>query len=246
MIRSTVCMVLCGLALATSAAAQQTIGGCTVLPPENIWNTPVDTLPVRADSATLVNTIGASRGFHPDFGAGLWDGGLMGIPVVAVPGSQTKYQTTFLYPDESDPGPYAIPLNAPIEGGSASTGDRHAIALDTTNCILYELYYAFPEANGWNAGSGAIFDLKSNALRPDGWTSGDAAGLPVVPGLIDYDEVAAGEIKHALRFTAPQSRNAYVWPARHFASSLTGSQYPRMGERFRLKASVEPNGDHAG
>ena len=239
MIRSTVCMVLCGLALATSAAAQQTIGGCTVLPPENIWNTPVDTLPVRADSATLVNTIGASRGFHADFGSGLWNGGLMGIPFVTVPGSQTKYQVTFLYPDESDPGPYAVPLNAPIEGGSGSTGDRHAIAIDTTNCILYELYYAFPEANGWNAGSGAIFDLKSNALRPDGWTSGDAAGLPIVPGLINYDEVASGEIKHAIRFTAPQTRREYVWPARHYASSLTGAQYPRMGERFRLKASFD-------
>ena len=237
MIRSTVCMVLCGLALASSAAAQQTIGGCTVLPPENIWNTPVDTLPVRADSATLVNTIGASRGFHADFGSGLWNGGLMGIPFVTVPGSQTKYQVTFLYPDESDPGPYAIPLNAPIEGGSGSTGDRHAIAIDTTNCILYELYYAFPEANGWNAGSGAIFDLRSNALRPQGWTSADAAGLPIVPGLINYDEVASGEIKHAIRFTVPQTRREYVWPARHVASSLTGLQYPRMGERFRLKAS---------
>ena len=239
MIRSTVCTVLCGLALATSAAAQQTIGGCTVLPPENIWNTPVDTLPVRSDSATLVNTIGASRGFHADFGSGQWDGGPMGIPFVTVPGSQTKYQATFLYAAESDPGPYAVPLTAPIEGGSGATGDRHAIAIDTTNCILYELYYAFPEANGWNAGSGAIFDLKSNALRPDGWTSGDAAGLPVVPGLITYDEVASGEIKHAIRFTAPQTRNAYVWPARHFASSLTGLQYPRMGEYFRLKASFD-------
>ena len=239
MIRSTVCMVLCGLALATSAAAQQTIGGCTVLPPENIWNTPVDTLPVRADSATLVNTIGASRGFHADFGSGQWNGGDMGIPFVTVPGSQTKYPVTFQYAPESDPGPYAVPLNAPIEGGSGATGDRHAIAIDTTNCILYELYYAFPEANGWNAGSGAIFDLKSNALRPAGWTSGDAAGLPIVPGLITYDEVASGEIKHAIRFTVPQTRNAYVWPARHIASSLTGSQYPRMGERFRLKASFD-------
>ncbi|MEQ1907470.1 MAG: hypothetical protein ABMA15_01520 [Vicinamibacterales bacterium] len=239
MIRSTVCMVLCGLALATSAAAQQTIGGCTVLPPENIWNTPVDTLPVRADSATLVNTIGAGRGFHADFGSGQWDGGDMGIAFVKVPGSQTKYPVTFLYAPESDPGPYAVPLNAPIEGGSGATGDRHAIAIDTTNCILYELYYAFPEANGWNAGSGAIFDLKSNALRPAGWTSGDAAGLPIVPGLITYDEVASGEIKHAIRFTVPQTRNAYVWPARHIASSLTGAQYPRMGERFRLKASFD-------
>ena len=239
MIRTTVLAVAGALLLASNVLAQQVIGGCPVLPSNNIWNTPVDTLPVQANSATLVNTIGAGRGFHPDFGSGLWEGAPMGIPFVLVPGSQQKYPVTFDYSSEADPGPYAVPLNAPIEGGAASTGDRHTMAIDTTNCILYELYNAFPQSNSWIASSGAIFDLKSNALRPYGWTSTDAAGLPIVPGLITYDEVASGEIKHALRFTAPQTRAEFVWPARHLASSLTGSQYPRMGERLRLKASFD-------
>jgi len=239
MIRTTVLALVCGLTLAANAGAQQLIGGCPVLPSDNVWNTPIDTLPVRSDSATLVNTIGAGTGLHPDFGAGQWAGGPIGIPFILVPGSQTKYQASFMYAGDSDPGPYAVPLNAPIEGGSGSTGDRHAIAIDKDNCILYELYLAYADASGWSAGSGAIFNLKSNALRTDGWTSADAAGLPIVPGLVTYDEVASGEIKHAIRFTVPQTRKAYVWPARHYASSLTGTQYPRMGERLRLKASFD-------
>jgi hypothetical protein len=221
------------------AEAQQVIGGCPVLPANNVWNTPIQNLPVLSNSASMVTTIGASTGVHADFGAGLWDGGPIGIPFVTVTGSQTKYPATFLYADESDPGPYAVPLNAPIEGGSSSTGDRHAIAIDTTNCILYELYNSYPQASSWNADSGAIYDLKSNSLRPAGWTSADAAGLPIMPGLITYEEVQSGEIKHAIRFTVPQTRRAYVWPARHYASSLTGTQYPRMGERFRLKATFD-------
>lgn len=231
--------VILGLALATNAYGQQTIGTCSVLPANDIWNTPVDTLPVLSNSASMVSTIGASTGFHADFGAGLWDGGPIGIPFVSVPGTQAKYPATFLYVDESDPGPYAVPLTAPIEGGSGSTGDRHAIAIDTDHCVLYELYRAFPGASDWTADSGAIFDLKSNALRPSGWTSADAAGLPIMPGLVTYEEVQTGEITHAIRFTAPQSRRGFVWPARHYASSLTGTQYPRMGERFRLKAGFD-------
>jgi len=199
----------------------------------------VDTLPVLSNSGPMVTTIGASTGFHADFGAGMWNGGPIGIPFITVSGTQTKYPATFLYADESDTGPYAVPLNAPIEGGSSSTGDRHAIAIDTGHCILYELYNAFPQTSSWSADSGAIFDLNSNALRPSGWTSADAAGLPIMPGLVTYDEVLSGEIKHAIRFTAPRSRHEYVWPARHYASSLTGSQYPRMGERFRLKAGFD-------
>src|SRR5205085_5969383 len=132
-----------------------------------------------------------------------------------------------------------IPLNAPIEGVSNSTCDRHAIAVDATHCVLYELFGAHPQSAGWTADSGAIFDLRSNALRPVTWTSADAAGLPIMPGLVTYDEVLSGEIKHAIRFTAPQTRHEYVWPARHYASSLTGTQFPRMGERFRLKASFD-------
>jgi hypothetical protein len=233
-------VVACAIAAGQTSGPR--IGGCPVLPADNIWNTPVDKLPVHASSATFVNTIGATAGMHADFGSGLWDGGPIGIPFIQVAGSQTKYPVSFDYADESDPGPYAVPLNAPIEGGSSSTGDRHAIAVDVNNCILYELYYAFPQTASWTAGSGAIYNLNSDALRPDTWTSADAAGLPIMPGLVRYDEVAAGEIRHAIRFTVPQTRRAYVWPARHYASSLTGSQYPPMGQRFRLKASFDISG----
>jgi flagellar hook assembly protein FlgD len=219
------------------------IEGCQILPINNIWNTPIDTLPVDANSDLYINTIGAGSYVHADFGSGLWAGGPIGIPYTTVPGTQEKVPVTFLYDDESDPGPYPIPPDAPIEGGSGSDGDRHVLVLDQDNCILYELYYAYPQPDGsWIAGSGAIFDLKSNALRPAGWTSADAAGLPILPGLVRYDEVAAGEINHAIRFTAPQTRKAYVWPARHYASSLTGSQYPPMGQRFRLKANFDISG----
>jgi hypothetical protein len=237
--RSISVFFVAGLVAPGIAAAQQTIGGCLVLPANNIWNTPVDTLPVLANSAAMVTRIGASTGFHADFGAGTWNGGPIGIPFVTVPGTQARHPAAFYYASESDPGPYAVPLNAPIEGGSSSTGDRHAIAVDTANCVLYELYNAFPQPSSWNADSGAIFDLKSNALRPATWTSADAAGLPIVPGLVTYEEVLSGEIRHAIRFTAPQTRREYVWPARHYASSLTGTQYPRMGERFRLRAGFD-------
>ncbi|HLK47887.1 MAG TPA: hypothetical protein VKT49_07120 [Bryobacteraceae bacterium] len=235
--------VLLALGLAAWLPAQPpTAGTCTIFPADNIWNTPVDTLPLSPNSATYVNTIGASSPTHADFGSGLYGGGPIGIPWITVPGTQAKYPVKFDYADESDPGPYAIPLSAPIEGGSASTGDRHAIAIDTDNCILYELYSAYPQAASWQAGSGVIFDLKSNALRPAGWTSADAAGLPIQPGLARYDEVAAGEIRHALRFTVPHTQKAYIWPARHYASSLTGAQYPPMGQRFRLKANFDISG----
>ncbi len=157
------------------------VGGCSVLPADNIWNTPVDEFPVSPSSATWVNTIGATKTVHADFGSGAYDGGPIGIPYITVPRTQTKYPASFTYAGESDPGPYAIPLNAPIEGGSQSTGDRHAFAIDTDHCILYELYAAYPQAPSWIAGSGAIFNLLSNALRPSGWTSTDAAGLPVFP-----------------------------------------------------------------
>jgi hypothetical protein len=186
-----------------------------------------------------VNTIGPASGLKFDFGSGLWDGGPIGIPFVTVPATQTKYPATFLYQDESDTGPYAVPLNAPIEGGSQATGDRHALSFDTGNCILYELYRAFPQASSWRGDSGAIYNLRSNALRPAGWTSADAAGLPIFPGLVRYDEVLSGEIRHALRFTVPATQRAYIWPARHYASSRTDPIYPPMGVRFRLKASFD-------
>lgn len=219
------------------------LAGCDLFPADNIWNTPIDTAPVDANSATYVNTIGANRTLHPDFGSGLWEGGPIGIPFITVAGTQPKVAVSFDYADESDPGPYPVPTTAPIEGGPASDGDRHVLLLDQDNCQLYELYYAYPQADGsWTAGSGAIFDLKSHTLRPDGWTSADAAGLPILPGLVRYDEVASGEIRHAIRFTAPQTRRAYVWPARHYASSLTAANYPPMGQRFRLRADFALSG----
>jgi len=229
--------VLAGFILAGAAWAQSpTIGSCLVFPANNIWNMPVDQLPVSPNSATYVNTIGQSVTLHPDFGT-VYDGEPNGIPYVTVPGTQTLYPATFTYQSESDPGPYGIPLNAPIEGGSASTGDRHVISVDTTNCILYEMWSSYPQTASWEAGSGAIFNLTSNALRTAGWTSADAAGLAVFPGLMKYDEVLTGIITHAIRLTVPQTQDAYVWPARHLASSLTGAEYPPMGVRFRLKAS---------
>jgi hypothetical protein len=220
------------------------ISGCNVFPSDNVWNTPVDGLPVHTRSGDWVNTIGASRTFHADFGSGLWDGGPIGIPFIVVPQGQAKVNVSFEYDDESDAGPYPIPANAPIEGGASSSGDRHVLVLEQGTCKLYETFSSYPQGNGsWRAGSGAIYDLNVNGpLRPLGWTSADAAGLPILPGLVRYDEVAAGEIKHAIRFTVPQTKREFIWPARHQASSLTGNQYPPMGARFRLKADYNISG----
>ncbi len=220
------------------------LSGCPILPANNIWNAPINTLPVDANSAAYIATIGADTGLHADFGSGLWDGGPIGIPYIVVPVGQPFMPIHFTaYGDESDPCPYPIPVNAPIEGGAQSNGDRHVLVVDSGSCVLYELYRAFPQADGsWNADSGAIFDLGSHALRPDGWTSADAAGLPILPGLVRYDEVASGEIIHALRFTVPRTQRAYVWPARHFASSITDAAYPTMGQRFRLRTDFNISG----
>ncbi len=235
--------LVCFVGLAAIASGQApTVGTCTVFPADNIWNTRIDQLPVHPSSSTWVNTIGSTATLRADFGSGTYNGGPIGIPYITTPGTQTKYPATFLYQDESDTGPYAIPLNAPIEGGSASTGDRHAISIDTDNCILYEIYRAFPQTASWKGDSGAIFNLLSNALRPLTWTSTDAAGLPVFAGLVRYDEIVAGAIRHAIRFTVPQTQRAYVWPARHYASTLTGTQYPPMGARFRLRANFDISG----
>lgn len=212
--------------------------GRRLFPADNPWNQPVDTAQVDPNSAAIINNIGPTKAFHPDFGAN-WNGGPFGIPYVVVSGSQLKVPVSFDYWDESDPGPYPIPPNAPIEGGASSDGDRHVIVVDRDNWKLYELFYAFPQTNGsWTAGSGAVFDLNSNALRPAGWTSADAAGLPILPGLVRYEEVAAGEIAHAIRFTVSRSRRAYIPPARHWASSDIDPLRPPMGMRVRLKAGV--------
>lgn len=229
------------------AQSAPTLGGCPVLPADNIWNTPVDTLPLDPNSAAYISTIGPGDNVHADFGSGVWPPGSnspIGIPFDVVPASQPLVQiTSFLYASESDPGPYPIPPNAQIEGGPNGTGDRHVLVLRQGECKLYELYRAFPNGNGtWHADSGAVYDLNSNALRPDTWTSADAAGLPILPGLVRYEEVAAGEINHAVRFTVPQTRKAHIWPARHDASDLTGAQYPPMGQRFRLRANFDVSG----
>jgi hypothetical protein len=237
-----------GLAFASllvvgNALASSSVGGCALFPDDNVWNATVDTLPVDVNSQSYVATIGATKTLHADFGSGDWNGGPIGIPYTVVGSSQKKVNVVFDYGGESDPGPYPIPPNAPIEGGPQSTGDRHVLVVDAGNCILYELYSAYPQSDGtWHAGSGAIFNLASETLRPSTWTSADAAGLPILPGLVRFDEVASGKIAHALRFTAPQTRKAFVWPARHYASSLTGQQYPPMGQRFRLKAGFDISG----
>jgi hypothetical protein len=248
-------LIQCGLGLpllailffliSTPAQADSpTLGGCPVLPADNIWNTPVDTLPVDPNSAAYINTIGATRHVHADFGSGTWNGAPIGIPFVVVPPGQPLVDIHISpYASESDPGPYPVPPDAPVEGAPNTNGDRHTLVLRQGECRLYELYRAFRNPDdSWNAESAAKYDLNSNALRPAGWTSADAAGLPILPGLARYDEVAAGEITHALRFTVPETRRAYVWPARHYASSLTGAQYPPMGQRFRLKASFDISG----
>jgi hypothetical protein len=213
---------------------------CTIFPADNVWHADVSRLPVLRDSAAYVASIGASRGVHADFGAGLWEGGPIGIPITAVPAGQAGVKVSFEYASESDRVAYPIPRNAKIEGGPNSDGDRHVILLDRARCRAYELYAAYPRADGsWRAGSGAVFDLRANRLRQRGWTSADAAGLSILAGLVRYEEVAAGRVDHAIRVTAPRTRNAYVWPARHAASSSSDRTLPPMGLRLRLKSSVD-------
>jgi hypothetical protein len=223
--------------------AGASLNGKRLFPADNDWNRDVSGDPVDPNSANLVASMGLTTSLHPDFGT-VWNGAPNGIPYVVVSGSQAKVPITFdAYGDESDPGPYPAPLDAPIEGGPNGAGDRHVIVVDRDDWKLYELYRAFPNGAGWSADSGAVYDLNSNALRPAGWTSADAAGLPIFPGLVRYDEVfGAKAISHALRFTASHTRRAYVSPARHFASSDTNTNLPPMGMRVRLKASVNIDG----
>jgi hypothetical protein len=220
--------------------------GARPFPDDNPWNKPIDSDPVDPDSDLLIDSIGRKASLHPDFGA-LWNGGPFGIPYVVVSGGTPKVSVSFQYADESDAGPYPIPPGAPIEGGATSQGDRHILVIDRDNWKLYELFAAYPSGAGYSAGSGAIFDLSSNSLRPAGWTSADAAGLPIFPGLVRYDEVMEGKaIRHALRFTAARTRRAYVYPARHFASASTDPSLPPMGMRVRLKAGVDISGFPSG
>ena len=211
---------------------------CPVFPANNAWNERVDKLPVAASSAELISSIGLDSPVHADFGSGKWDGGPIGIPFDVVSRKTPGSRVSFEYADESNRVRYPIPRNVRIEGGPQATGDRHAILVDKSTCRLYELYDLRRSSHGWTAGSGAVWNLRSNHLRPAGWTSADAAGLPMFPGLARWDEVARGRIDHALRFTAPETRRAYVYPARHYASSSNDPSLPPMGLRVRLKASV--------
>jgi hypothetical protein len=234
------------------------IGGCQIFPANHYWNTPIDQLPVdTVNSANWINSIGANTRMHADWGNKLDDGSGFneiigyGIPFIAGP-SPAQATITFDVDaaSESDPNPYRIPSNAPTEGGAASGGDMHVLSIDTTACKLYELYSAIQTSpTTWNAYSGAIFDLNSNALRTAGFTSADASGLAVFPGLVRWEEVAAGEIAHAIRFTAQNiwgslggGQHKYIWPARHWSGNQNNSNYPPMGARFRLKASFNISG----
>lgn len=230
---------LTAAALAAQLGANADLNGMRLFPSNNAWNTRIDKSKRDKNSQKLIKRL--SGKLHPDFGAN-GDGGPFGIPYVVVSGSQARVPVTFSdYGDESDPGPYPIPANAPIEGGSDASGDRHILVLDADNQLLYELgnAYAVNGGTSWKASCGAVFNLKSNALRPKYWTSADAAGLPILPGLVRYDEVASGKITHAIRFTLAKTRKAFVAPARHYASSNRSSNLPPMGMRVRLKKSFK-------
>lgn len=224
--------------------AGASLGGRRPFPDDDPWNTDVSKEPADPASDRLIASIGADKPLHADFGT-VWEGAPNGIPYVIVKGDQPKVPVSFEYADESDPGPYPIPQDAPIEGGPKGEGDRHVLVIDRDAWKLYELFSARPEEGGkrWKAGSGAVFDLSKSPSRPAGWTSADAAGLPIFPGLVRYDEaVERHEIRHALRFTVQRSRRAYLAPATHFASKSADPNLPPMGMRVRLKASFDASG----
>jgi hypothetical protein len=233
-------LVLCG---PLPAATSGNTGNLQVFPKDNPWNWDISSYAVDPNSNNYVASIGAAVNLHPDFGT-VWAGNPIGIPYVVVNGNQPKIAINYTaYGDESDSGPFPIPLNAPVEGGTDTTGDCHVLAVDTTNQMLYELYSAKPRTDHWDAGCGAKYDLTSNALRPETWTSADAAGLPIFPGLVRYEEVYIQQnIDHALRFTVVNSQKKYIWPARHYASSSIDPNRPPMGLRFRLKAGFNISG----
>ncbi len=247
----TVGVVLGALATSIAAAAcfpwvpyvgvRPGVGGCPTFPPDNAWNQDISTQPVDPNSATYIASINATGGngfLHADFGGG----GAYGIPYIVVPQNQPMLSINFTaYGDESDPGPYPIPQNAPIEGGG--TGDAHVLAVQQGSCKLYEMFNAHPAGAGWNADSGAVFDLNSNALRPDSWTSADAAGLPILAGLARYDEVQSGTIRHALRFTVGRVQRAWVHPATHYGTTTDPTRIP-YGAKLRLKASFDTSQYH--
>lgn len=229
---------------AASLGNNANLNGAIAFPADNAWNKDVSAAPRDPNSDNLIASIGLSGGLHNDFGSGTYDGGPIGIPYVVVSGAQPLVKVQFTdYADESDPGPYPVPRTAPVEGGPSSAGDRHVLVIDKDHNRLYEMGNAYPNSDGsWRASGGAVFDLASDIVRPGGqpgWTSADAAGLPIFPGIVRYEEAALGPggIRHALRFTVQRSRRAYVPPATHWASSNTSANLPPMGMRVRLKAS---------
>lgn len=239
------CVLLIALCLVADAASPRPgpfiktpAGDLAIFPPDNPWNQDISKLPVLPQSATYIQSIGPDKPIHPDFGT-MWKGRPMGIAFILVDARQPRVPVTFEYADESDPGPYPIPDNAPIEGGPDSDGDRHIIVIDYTHKKLYETWKSYKTDRGWKAGSGAVFDLTSNKSRPQHWTSADAAGLPIFPGLARYDEVERGEIRHALRFTVQRTQRAYIAPATHWASRSSDPNLPPMGLRLRLRADYD-------
>ena len=241
---ATVVLVLTAVAVVPGQGHTSKLPGaqkCPVFPRSSHWNKRVDRLPLHPRSAAIVSAVGRSATSHADFGSGLYEGRPIGIPYRVVSGTQTRVPVRFEYASESDKGPYPIPPGVPIEGGRSSDGDRHVIVIDRSRCRLYELFAAYPQNGGrsWEAGSGAVWSLRSNRMRPRGWTSADAAGLPILPGLARYDEVRRGRIDHALRITVPRTRRAFIYPARHFASDSGDPDLPAMGQRVRLRRSFD-------
>jgi hypothetical protein len=241
---------IAGLSMAVACASQPPIPAspiprahnCPIFPNNNVWNQRVDKLPVKKNSDAIIDSIGPSAALHPDFGSGKYDGGPIGIRYTLVGGGQKKSKVKFTYAGESDKGPYPIPWKVKIEGGKNATGDRHALIVHRDECTLYELYNLKRKDGRWHAGSGAIWNLDSNKLRPKGWTSADAAGLPILPGLARFSEVRRGVIDHALRFTVSETRAKYIYPARHYASDSNDKDLPPMGLRLRLKKSFRTKG----
>lgn len=230
-------LLVAGLLVPADAAP---IGGCRLFPSDNYWYADVSGLPVHPQSDAWIRSIGLDRTLKADFGAGFWDGSRIGIPFNTANARTLRYTVRFDYDDESDHLRYPIPARPRIEGGS----DHHLLTVDTARCRLTELYAVRRRNGQWRAGSGAAWDLRSNALRPAGWTSADAAGLPILPGLVRWNEAASGVIDHAIRFTAPETRTSYVWPARHQAGSGADASLPPMGAWFRLRADVDLSGYH--
>ncbi|MFN2587846.1 MAG: hypothetical protein ABR613_07000 [Actinomycetota bacterium] len=241
-IAAALCLAAAGCVAGTGAAPLPAAPECRIFPGTNVWNRRVDGLPVHRRSRAIIRSIGRNEGLHPDFGSGRYDGGPIGIPITVVGEGQRKFRVRFRYAGESDAGPYPIPRDVKIEGGRGSDGDRHAVIVHRDECRLYELFDLRRRDGRWRAGSGAIWDLGSNKLRPKGWTSADAAGLPILPGLARWDEVRKGVIDHALRFTVSRTRAKYVYPARHHASDSDDPDLPPMGLRLRLKKGFSLDG----